>query len=69
MSDGEWGVGSRESEHEASSPAQLSRAPLPTPHTPQPTPRSPNWNVIYGIVLGELAILIAVFYAFTKAFA
>jgi hypothetical protein len=43
--------------------------PLPTPHPPPPTPREPNWRLIYAAVLGELTILIVIFYAFTKAFA
>jgi hypothetical protein len=62
MNNGEWGVGSRESENEPSSPAEIS-------HTPLPTSQSPNWKLIYAAVLGELAILIVIFYAFTKAFA
>jgi hypothetical protein len=35
----------------------------------EPTPAEPNWPLLYGIVLAELVILIAAFYAFTKAFA
>jgi hypothetical protein len=58
----EWGVGSRESENKPSSPAEISHAPLPTPHTP-------NWKLLYAAVLTELALLILIFYAFTKAFA
>jgi hypothetical protein len=38
----------------------------------QPELESPpvfrQWAVLYGVVLAELAILIALFYAFTKAF-
>jgi hypothetical protein len=41
----------------------------PTPHTPLPTPHDPNWRLIYSAVLIELALLILIFYAFTKAFA
>jgi hypothetical protein len=29
----------------------------------------PNWPLLYSVVLIELAILIVIFYAFTKAFA
>ena len=35
----------------------------------EPTAHEPNWPLLYGIVLAELAILIVAFYAFTKAFA
>ena len=41
----------------------------PTPDTRQPTPREPNWRFIYSAVMIELALLILIFYAFTKAFA
>ena len=41
----------------------------PTPHSPLPTPREPNWRLIYSAVMIELALLILIFYAFTKAFA
>ncbi|MDX2246420.1 MAG: hypothetical protein SF052_06580 [Bacteroidia bacterium] len=27
-----------------------------------------NWNTFYALVLGELAVLILLFYAFSKAF-
>ena len=54
----ESGIGGRESELNA-----------PTPDTRQPTPREPNWRLLYAAVLGELTILIIIFYAFTKAFA
>jgi hypothetical protein len=40
-----------------------------TPDTRQPTPSEPNWGLIYAAVLGELTLLILIFYAFTKAFA
>jgi hypothetical protein len=59
--DREWGVGSGELEPKASS--------APTPHTPLPTPHDPNWRLLYAAVLAELALLIVIFYAFTKAFA
>jgi hypothetical protein len=62
----EWGVGGGEREPKASTGAP---APPPTPHTPLPTPNEPNWRLIYTAVLGELTILIIIFYAFTKAFA
>jgi hypothetical protein len=57
-------VGGRESENESGS-IDFS----PTPDTRLPTPAEPNWPLLYGIVLVELAILIVAFYAFTKAFA
>jgi hypothetical protein len=31
-------------------------------------PNEPRWPLLYGAVLTELVILIALFYAFTKAF-
>ena len=34
-----------------------------------PTPATPNWPFLYSAVIIELAILIIIFYAFTKAFA
>jgi hypothetical protein len=42
---------------------------VPTADGRQPTPREPSWSLIYAAVLGELVILIVIFYAFTKAFA
>jgi len=42
---------------------------LPTADSRQPTPRQPHWRLIYSAVIIELAILIVIFYAFTKAFA
>jgi hypothetical protein len=42
---------------------------VPTPDTRHPTPSEPNWRLIYAAVLGELTLLILIFYAFTKAFA
>jgi hypothetical protein len=41
---------------------------IPPPDTRQPAPAQPNWPLLYGAVLTELVILIALFYAFTKAF-
>jgi len=61
MSEGVSGVGSRVS---GKPDAEIS-----TPDTRQPAPREPNWRLIYAAVLGELTILILIFYAFTKAFA
>jgi hypothetical protein len=58
------GIGSRGSENESGS-IDFS----PTPDSRLPTPVEPNWPLLYGIVLGELVILIVAFYAFTKAFA
>jgi hypothetical protein len=63
MSEEVSGVGSR-----VSGENQAARE-LPTPETRQPTPREPNWRLIYSAVIIELAILIIIFYAFTKAFA
>jgi hypothetical protein len=34
-----------------------------------PTPDTTNWPLLYSAVLIELAVLILIFYAFTKAFA
>ena len=60
----ESGVGSRASEIE--SPAKTK---APTPDSRLPIPREPNWRLIYSAVIIELALLIVIFYAFTKAFA
>ena len=62
MSEGVSAVGSRVS---GKTPAE----DLPTPDSRQPTPREPNWRLIYSAVMIELALLIIIFYAFTKAFA
>jgi hypothetical protein len=53
----ETGVGSRGAETE-----------LP-PNAKAPTPDNVNWPLLYTAVLGELVILVLIFYAFTKAFA
>jgi hypothetical protein len=43
---------------------------LPTPDSREPiAAREPNWSLIYSAVIIELAVLIVIFYAFTKAFA
>jgi hypothetical protein len=42
---------------------------LPTADSRQPTPIEPNWRLLYSAVIIELALLIVIFYAFTKAFA
>ncbi len=34
----------------------------------EPPPFGGRWNTLYGVVLGTLAVLIALLYAFTKAF-
>ena len=57
MSDG--GVGSR---------ASGVGAEVESSDTRHPTPREPNWRLLYSAVIIELALLIIVFYAFTKAF-
>jgi hypothetical protein len=53
-------VGSRLSDKDAD-PIAESRQPAAPPPT--------NWPLLYSAVLIELAILIVIFYAFTKAFA
>jgi hypothetical protein len=30
--------------------------------------KEPSWRRLYAVILGELALTIAIFYAFTKAF-
>ena len=62
MSEGLSAVGSRVS---GKTPA----GNLPTPDGRQPTAREPHWRLIYSAVVIELALLILIFYAFTKAFA
>jgi hypothetical protein len=37
--------------------------------TEQPPPIGKTWRRLYALVLGFLALLIALFYLFTKAFA
>jgi hypothetical protein len=61
MSEGVSGVGSRVS--------GTQDVDVPTPDSRQPTAREPNWRLIYSAVIIELALLIVIFYAFTKAFA
>ncbi|HEX7678878.1 MAG TPA: hypothetical protein VF713_12185 [Thermoanaerobaculia bacterium] len=39
------------------------------PDNRQPTTDNVNWPLLYAAVIGELVILILIFYAFTKAFA
>jgi hypothetical protein len=43
------------------------RAPSPEPPD-EPPPPGGRWSTLYGVVLGSLAVLILLFYAFTKAF-
>ena len=81
MSDGrESGVGGRESGrapapgHGLPSPnaSEAETEPIGLPPTPDPRPPTPgnqNWPLLYAAVLAELAVLIIIFYAFTKAFA
>jgi hypothetical protein len=45
------------------------QANAPTPDPRLPTPSTANWPLLYSAVLIELAILIILFYAFTKALA
>jgi hypothetical protein len=60
-------LGSRPSGKQEQSPE------LPTADGRQPTapdtPTTTNWPLLYSAVLIELAVLVIVFYAFTKAFA
>ena len=41
---------------------------IPTPDSRRPAAGEPNWTMLYAAVLGELTLLIIIFYAFTKAF-
>ncbi|HXA20503.1 MAG TPA: hypothetical protein VN380_26220 [Thermoanaerobaculia bacterium] len=41
----------------------------PVPDNRQPTTDNVNWPLLYAAVIGELVILVIIFYAFTKAFA
>jgi|GEM_PF-681669 len=63
-SERESGVGGRESERELAGNANA-----PTPDPRLPAPDNVNWPLLYTAVLGELVILVFIFYAFTKAFA
>jgi hypothetical protein len=58
----EPGAGGRESEPPASGKAPIS-------DNRPPTTDNLNWPLLYAAVLGELALLVVIFYAFTKAFA
>jgi len=60
MSEGVSGVGSRVS---GKTP------PTEVPDNRQPTTDNVRWPLLYSAVLIELALLIIIFYAFTKAFA
>jgi hypothetical protein len=61
--------GKQEHRRELPTPDSLQpTAPLPAPDNRQPTTDNLNWPLLYAAVLGELAILILIFYAFTKAF-
>ena len=42
---------------------------LPTGSRQPPVSHEPNWPLLYAAVIAELALLIVIFYAFTKAFA
>lgn len=35
---------------------------------PPASPHEPNWPLLYSLVIGELVVTIALFYAFTKVF-
>ena len=43
--------------------------PTEVPDNGQPTTDNVRWRLLYSAVIIELALLIVVFYAFTKAFA
>jgi len=49
------------------SPRRPSPVPIPEARE-EPPPFGGRWNTLYAVVLGTLAVLIALFYAFTKAF-
>jgi hypothetical protein len=69
------GVGGRGSEHgnDATAATMLAASNNPANaagSAPTPDPRDATpWPLLYGAVLVELALLIVLFYAFTKAFA
>ena len=42
---------------------------LPADSRQPPVSHEPNWPLLYTAVIAELALLIVIFYAFTKAFA
>jgi len=75
MSEEMPGVGGRESrvgdKHGSDNrqPTTDNRIVSPTPDPRLPTPATTNWPLLYSAVLIELAVLIIIFYAFTKAFA
>jgi hypothetical protein len=60
----ESGAGGRESEVDLPPNTKA-----PTPDSRLPAPDTVNWPLLYAAVLGELVILVVIFYAFTKAFA
>ena len=41
---------------------------LTAPDVEEPPPVGRSWRVLYAIVIGNLVLLILLFYAFTKAF-
>ena len=42
--------------------------PQATPEGEEPPPFGGSWRVLYAIVIANLAVLILLFYAFTRAF-
>ena len=40
----------------------------PAPEGEEPPPIGGSWRVLYAVVIGNLALLILLFYAFTRAF-
>lgn len=43
-------------------------SPVQDPHEGGPPPIGRSWNRLYAVVLGELVLLVALFYWFTKVF-
>lgn len=42
--------------------------PVHDPHEGGPPPIGRTWNRLYAVVLGELALLVVLFYWFTRVF-
>lgn len=48
--------------------ADDTRQTMKPPHTQEPPPFGRNWATLYAVVLANLAVLIALFYLFTRWF-
>lgn len=48
--------------------AENDHVPVQDPHEGGPPPFGGTWKTLYTIVLGELVLLVALFYWFTKVF-